>query len=152
MILQSSLVLLDTSILVHLIRDSTVGRKVNETLHLTSRPDRPLISVVTVGEVQALALKLGWADKKVKVLDALVRQLVIVHLHQGDIISRYATIDCFCEKELKPARRMSQNDMWIAATAAATSSTLVTSDLDFNQLAGKHIQLVSIDARTGEIV
>jgi tRNA(fMet)-specific endonuclease VapC len=148
----TSLVLLDTNILVHLVRASIVGRRVDEDLSLTTRSERPLISVITVGELFALSRKLNWAAPKRAKLDQLVRQLVIVQLHQGEIIPRYADIDHFCEREMKPARPMGQNDMWIAATASAFDATLVTSDSDFDHLSPRFIKRIRVDAHTGAIV
>ncbi|MGL4512267.1 MAG: PIN domain-containing protein [Lacipirellulaceae bacterium] len=49
----------------------------------------------------------------------------------------YATIDVFSRSV---GRRMGKNDAWIAATAAATNSILLTTDADFDHL-HSHIQL-----------
>lgn len=147
-----SLVLLDTNILVHLIRESHVGVAVNEALGLSDRPEKPLISVITVGEIKALAVKLGWGRHKRAALEALVRQLVVVQLHQGDILDRYAEIDHYCERELRPARPMGQNDLWIAATASATGASLITTDSDFDHLTPRFLSRVRFDARTGDII
>jgi tRNA(fMet)-specific endonuclease VapC len=143
---------LDTNILVHLIRASTVGRRVDEQLSLTTRSDRPLISVITAGEIFSLARKFGWGQSKLEMLDHLIRQMVIVQLHQGDIISRYADIDHFCEREAVPARPMGQNDMWIAATASALRATLITADSDFDHLAPRFLNRIRVDAQTGDII
>ena len=64
----SGLVLLDTSILVHVMRDDGLGRKVGADHSLQSRPDKPLISIVTVGEALAFARKRSWGEKKVEKL------------------------------------------------------------------------------------
>lgn len=146
------LIQLDTNILVHLVRASDVGRHVDSDLSLSSRPDRPLISVITVGEMAALARKLGWGKEKRAALDRLVRQLVIVHPHQGEVISRYAEIDRYCEKEITPARPMAQNDMWIAATASAFDATLITTDSDFDHLTPRYLSRIRVHAKTGEVL
>lgn len=147
-----SLILLDTNILVHLVRGSVVGRRVDDELSLSSRPERPLISIITVGELFALARKLNWAAAKQARLGHLLRQLVIVHPHQGEILQRYADIDHFCEREMKPARPMGQNDMWIAATASVSGATLITTDADFDHLSRRFLSRVRVDARTGAVV
>jgi predicted nucleic acid-binding protein len=138
--------------LVHLIRSNAVGQRVDAELSLTSRSDRPVISVITVGEMFALARKFGWGTDKQAALDQLVRQLVIIQLNQGDILDRYADIDRYCEKELSPARPMAQNDMWIAATACAFDATLISADSDFNHLAPRFLRLIRVDAKTGEVL
>lgn len=150
MIPSGSLVLLDTNILVHLVRQNGVGVQVEADHGLASRPDRPLISFVTMAEMHALALKFGWGPRRQANLRALLEHLVVVHIHQGDILEHYASIDHHSEKVVKPARRMGQNDMWIAATAAALSAVLVTTDGDFDHLVPGFFQCVKVDARTGE--
>ena len=54
------LILLDTNVLFHLVRGNAFGRAVNQSYGLTDRKERPLISVVTVGEMLSLAKKLSW--------------------------------------------------------------------------------------------
>jgi tRNA(fMet)-specific endonuclease VapC len=43
---------------------------------------------------------------------------------------------------------MGRNDVWIAASAAVTGATLMTTDRDFDLLDGTHIQRVWIDPKT----
>lgn len=131
MIETGRLVVLDTNILVLLIRGAAVGQRIADDHGLLERRERPLISIVTVGEIHAFAMKLGWGEAKRNRLDGLVRQLVIVGLKQGDITRRYAEIDHYCERESKPARPMGQNDLWIAATASDVDAVLLTTDSDF---------------------
>jgi len=146
----SSLVILDTNVLVHLIRNKQVGQRIAAEYSLGGRPERPLISIVTLGELRSLARKFGWGREKVQRLETLARELVVVDLQQGDILHWYAEIDFFCEKQLKPARPMAQNDMWIAATAAATEAYLLTADGDFDHLVPGIIHRVKIRRDTGE--
>lgn len=150
MIPDNELVVLDTNVLVHLIRRNAIGERIAAEQQLRERRERPIISIVTVGELRALTRKLGWGTSKVQKLDDLVhQQLVIVNLNQGDVLERYAEIDYFCEKVMKPARPMAQNDMWIAATASAVAGYLITTDVDFEHLTPRFIKLVKIDAKTG---
>ena len=150
MIPGESLVLLDTNILVHLIRRNAIGRRVESDHRLTERPERPLVSFVTLGELRALALKLNWGTKRTRQLDDLLDQLVVVNINQGDILDHYATLDHHTEKVAQPARRMGKNDLWIAATASALSAVLVTTDGDFDHLAPIFFHRVKVDATTGE--
>ena len=146
----SSLVLLDTNILVHVVRRDAVGRQIMENHSLLDRADRPLISVVTLGEIESLAEKFGWGEPKKKVLRELLRELVIVQLGQGDIVPKYSEIDHYCERVIKPARPMGQNDMWIAATASATGATLLTTDSDFDHLDPTFVNRIRFDVATGK--
>jgi tRNA(fMet)-specific endonuclease VapC len=145
------LVILDTGVLVQLVRYNAAGKRIDEQLRLTGRQERPLISVVAVGELHALALKLGWGREKVRQLSEVVRQLVVVDISRTDVIHRYAQIDEFSERQVKPARPLGQNDMWIAATAAAYDAHLVTTDTDFDHLTPRFIRRTRIDPRTGEV-
>lgn len=149
MIPAGSLVLLDTNVLVHLIRQNTIGRRIEAEHGLAGRPERPLVSFVTLGEARALALKLGWGVKRTRRLDDLLSQLVVVNINQGDILDHYATLDHHSEKISRPARRMGKNDLWIAATASALSAVLVTTDGDFDHLAPAFFHRVKVDSATG---
>lgn len=145
-------VVLDTNILVHLVRADTVGSRVAKDHGLLDRAERPIISIVTVGELHALSIKWAWGHTKRDRLVELVRQLVVVELGQGRIVARYAEIDNFCEKTLKPARPMGQNDLWIAATTSVVDGVLFTTDADFEHLKGQFLQLVRVDAKTGATI
>jgi tRNA(fMet)-specific endonuclease VapC len=63
--------------------------------------------------------------------------VILVDINRPEILTAYAEIDYLCEKVLKPARPMSKNDLWIAATACVLQCTLVTTDADFDHLHGK---------------
>lgn len=54
---RAELLLLDTNILIHLIRGSSIGSRVVSEFHLRDREHVPLISVITVGELYAFARK-----------------------------------------------------------------------------------------------
>lgn len=152
MIASDALILLDTNIVLHMIRGNPIGQRIDSDHQLRNRSQRPLISIVTVGELRALALKLGWGESKRDKLSELLRELVIVELERGDIIGRYAVIDDFSEKRTKPARPMGQNDMWIAATVAATGAWLFTTDNDFDHLAPQFIHRIKLDPKTGATI
>jgi len=146
------LLLLDTNVLIHLIRGKDAGVRIREELGLVERSERPIISIVTVGEVRALALKLGWGDGKRVALNELIRQLVIVGIDSDEVLTRYAEIDYYSEKVAKPARPFGQNDTWIAASCSAYGAHLVTTDRDFDHLTPRFIERTRVDGRTGEIL
>ena len=147
---RSSLLILDTNILVRVVRRDTAGSQILDDHSLLTRTDRPLISVVTLGEIESLAEKFGWGEGKKRVLRDLLRELVIVQLGQGAIVEKYAQVGHHCEKVMKPARPMAQNDMWIAVTACATGATLLTTDSDFDHLDPSFITRIRFDAKTGK--
>lgn len=149
MIPAGDLVILDTNILIHLLRSDSCGTEIERQFSLTSRISRPLISLMTRGEILAFAKKCNWGDRKLTSLDALLQHLVIVNPQQGSIVQTYASIDHYSEKVCKPARPLGQNDMWIAATAAETKAWLLTTDGDFDHLTPNFIRRIKCDSHTG---
>lgn len=93
--------------------------RIEATFGLRARRERPLVSIVTVGEALALARKFGWGNAKVETLKTQLSELVVVDLAQGDILSRYAIISAHC---MSAGVALSDNDRWIAATVAATGA------------------------------
>ncbi len=144
MIPAGDLVLLDTSVLIHLLRDTSLGKRILKEQALETRAEKPVISVVTVGELLAFAKKRGWGTRKIERLEELVSSIVVADIRPRPILDKYAEIDAFCEAN---GRALGKNDLWIAATAAATNATLVTADKDFDPLAGEHIKRVYYDPR-----
>ena len=89
---RSELLLLDTNIVVHLIRDNEIGRRVDATFQVRHRPDRPLISIVTVGECLSLVRQFRWGSAKVEALEALLRELVIVPIDSRPVLERFGEL------------------------------------------------------------
>lgn len=142
---ESGLFLLDTNIIVHYIRGDEVAERVERKFQLRHRTERPLVSVVSVGEVRALIKKLGWGDAKRRKLLEFLRELVMVDLGSGSILDAYAELDHWTES--RGQRMGQQNDLWIAATAKALDAHLVTTDKDFDTLHPAHLQRTWIDPR-----
>ena len=152
MIPADALVLLDTSALVFLLRGGAVGQRIDESHGLRTRRDRPLISIVPVGELASFAMKRRWGATRRAAVADLIAELVVIDLSQGDIVEAYAEIDHFSEREHKPARPMGKNDIWIAATAKAAGAHLLTSDADFDHLNPGHLRVHRFSPATGEPV
>jgi tRNA(fMet)-specific endonuclease VapC len=133
----SGLVLLDTNVVLFLVRGNDFGRRINAEYNLLERPDRPLISVVNVGELLGFARYRRWGDGLVAELRALLDELVIVDINEA-VVEQYAF---FHDLMMKTGKHAGQNDLWIAATAAVASATLITTDGDFDPLAGEHLKL-----------
>ncbi|HYI11627.1 MAG TPA: type II toxin-antitoxin system VapC family toxin [Thermoanaerobaculia bacterium] len=134
---RGELLLLDTNIVIHLIRDNEVAKRVDASFHLRHRTDRPLISIVTVGECLSLVRQFGWGATKVEALEALLRELVIVPLDSRPILERFGEFHSWTKSI---GRTLGHNDLWIAATASATGAHLITTDADFDPLHPTHIR------------
>ena len=123
--------LLDTNILLAYIRAGPLGEHVEASYTLMSQPYKPLICEVTIGEILALARRLGWGQRKLTTMGNLLRELVRIDISSQDVMEAYAEIDCFC---FKNGRSVGKNDVWIAAAAKVASARLLTTDKDFISL------------------
>lgn len=133
---------LDTNILLAYVRQSPQYLEAEKQLSLTSEDVQLIVSVVTIGEIQVLAQRNGWGEKKVEQLNALLEQaffVVDVSFGAPELLDAYVEIDCFSK-----GRSMGKNDLWIAATAKVTDATLVTTDGDFDHLGNAYFPLVKI--------
>jgi tRNA(fMet)-specific endonuclease VapC len=145
------LYLLDTNIVVHLIRDSFLAHKLKMEYLIFDQPQRPLISVVTEGELESFALQNDWGKNKYRELDRYLTEFLNVDLKIRTIINRYTEIDAFSQNKLKSrplsssARNMGKNDLWIAATASVLDATLLTTDKDFDHLNHEFLKVVWLD-------
>jgi tRNA(fMet)-specific endonuclease VapC len=134
---QAELLLLDTNVVVQLVRWNAVGQRIDRTFGLLAREEKALISVVTVGECHALAAYRGWGSDKRNALNALLHELVIVDIHNGKVLAAYAEIDAFLKKT---GRAVGNNDVWVAACARVSGAILLTTDKDFDPLDPKFIR------------
>jgi len=123
--------LLDTNILVHYIRDSALARRIEATYSLRVQATGPIISVVTEGEIESLALQLNWGPQRLRRLRDLLGRLISVPLDFGGVIEASARISTYTRNAGVP---MGDNDLWTAATAHATGARLLTTDKDFDHL------------------
>ena len=125
------LYLLDTNVLVATIRAGALGQHIDETYKPRQARFKPLISVVSVGEMLSLARQFGWGAKKTAEIGRLVENLVVEDINTPEILAAYAEID---HASRLGGRKMGKNDVWIAATAQVAGATLLTTDKDFDHL------------------
>lgn len=133
---------LDTNIVLAYIRQSPQYLNAESRLNLTADDAQLIVSVVTVGEIRVLAQRNGWGEKKTAQLDSFIEQtLFIVDVSSGapELLDAYVEIDCFSK-----GRSMGKNDLWIAATAAVTGASLVTTDGDFDHLGDVFFQIAKV--------
>jgi tRNA(fMet)-specific endonuclease VapC len=143
--------LLDTNILLHLARNSALWKQ-TKALYQLSDADFFFISVVSVGEMLALARKNRWGEKRLRALDQLLGQFSVLDINNDAVLFRYADIDAYSQGLLPDlplppgvtARNMGKNDLWIAATASVAGATLLSADRDFEHLNGVFITLAHV--------
>jgi tRNA(fMet)-specific endonuclease VapC len=112
-------------------------------------PDRLIIPIVIVGELEAFALKADWGYQKITHLQKLLDTYPIADIDR-DLTRIYAQIDAYSQGKLKSsplpfgmsARNMGKNDIWIAATALYLDMPLHTNDHDFDHLTSIGLQLI----------
>ncbi len=142
------LLLLDTSVVVHVCRGSAVGLRIDEAYGLRKNAARPLISVVTVGETLGFARQRSWGDAKIDRLRALLTEFVVVDINHKDVLERYATLRAL---DRAGGWNLSHNDTWIAATASVANALLLTNDRDFSRVDQSLLKQVYIDPQSAKV-
>ncbi|CAN5246696.1 hypothetical protein BH20ACI1_BH20ACI1_15010 [soil metagenome] len=144
--------LLDTSILIAYLREFNPTQEfVDEKFAPLDIVNIAIISVVTIGEIKAIAFKNGWGNRRISKIDETVKKFVVADINTADILNRYAEIDAFSQGRLKnrksnfSARNMGKNDIWIAATASVLEADLLTTDNDFDHLHNEFLSVAKID-------
>jgi tRNA(fMet)-specific endonuclease VapC len=144
--------LLDTTILLAYLRaQNLIQDFVDKKYAPLDTANRAIISVVTVGEIRAIAIKNGWGKQRIANIDKTLEKIIVADINTEDIINRYAEIDAFSQGRLTgrvsnfTARNMGKNDVWIAATASVLDATLLTTDNDFDHLDGEFLTVGKID-------
>lgn len=142
--------LLDTNILMHLIRQDTIGKHIRKNYPLFDPANRAYISIVSIGEIESLAIQNRWGDSRKAALVSLLDNFIITDIKHPEMTSRYAEIDAFSQGKLPEkalptsARNMGKNDLWIAATASVLGAKLLSSDADFDHLNGQFVDFERI--------
>ena len=137
--------LLDTNILVHLVRRDDLGQEITARFDLYMTQAQPAYCVVTEGEIRSLAYQWKWGAAKLDVMRFALDYFLRLSIESAAVIEAYAQIDSFCKAR---GITMGKNDLWIAAIAHVTGFTLLTVDHDFDALHPTYInrELVQLTA------
>lgn len=126
------MIILDTSVLINILKDPHKAKKIIENL-----PDDDIgMSIVTLAE-----LELGFSylptdgnQKQKKIFLSLIKdQEIRIIPFEEKIAYEYASVQA---KLLKKGIPLSRFDAVVAATSLITGSTLITSDEDFKRVEG----------------
>ena len=145
--------IIDTNILVGIIRGSDYASYVIKKFDLFNPENIYLISIVSHAEINSFALKRNWGEEKVKAMKDLLNKIPYVKIDSYNLINAFAEIDSYNlgkhpTKKLPSgmsARNMQDNDIWIASTANVLKATLISTDKDFDHLHNHFIDFVYID-------
>lgn len=147
--------LLDTSILVGLVTASHWSQGMLTEFDLDGDETTVLTSIVSRGEIRKLAIKRDWGEKLLARMDKYLREYPQINIESSQIIDAYAKIGAWSESSKvvaaklahppKSAITLSQNDIWIAATAHALNLRLLSTDKDFSPLNETWIDFIYID-------
>jgi tRNA(fMet)-specific endonuclease VapC len=147
-------ILFDTNIvLYHLRNDLQMVHFIRQNYQPFDNSNEVMISIVSVGELESLALQNHWGGARYQKLQDFLRKFVTIDLNYRPIVLRYGEIDAFSQGKLmdKPlrvsARNMGKNDLWIAATASVLDAKLLTTDADFGHLKAVFLDIDQIPAR-----
>lgn len=148
-----SLYVLDTCILLGYARGAPFAQHVEDQHAPTRPPNIGCVSAVSVGEIKCFPIRRKWGDEKIARLDGLLRTIPVIDINRAEILTRYAEIATFCEGKnpSKPLpdgispRPMSDNDLWIAATASVINGVLITTDKAFRFLDSIFLKVIWVD-------
>ncbi len=141
--------LYDTNILAFIIKQDPAIEKLEKGIAEDSGNLR-IISIVAKAEIETLAVLFKWGDQKREQLKNLLDQFLIIPIDSQQIVAAYVELDTYSQGKHSnkssglTARNMGKNDLWIAATAMVTDSTLLTSDKDFDHMNGVFISVKKI--------
>ena len=145
--------LLDTSAIVHYLKFKSVYTRMEKDLSPFSDENTPLVSIVTLGELNSLALRNDWSDTQLVQLNDILSKCEAIPI-SSEIIKVYGEIDAFSqgfdeetEGVTGEPQHMGKNDLWIAATASSVGVKLITIDKDFSHLADNFLDLVLLSVR-----
>ncbi len=137
---------LDTNILVHSVRASSVWRHVRDTYSFLTVEPIPQLCTVSEGELRSLAVQWRWADRKLDHMEFALGYFTLQTIEEPEVMRIYATIDAYC---VSFGQSMGKNDLSIAATAAVTGATLITTDRDFDLIAPQFLNRLWISPDIG---
>jgi predicted nucleic acid-binding protein len=113
------------------VRGKDTGQAIEKACDLWSRPSRPLVAIVSHGEVRAFALHRRWEEAKMKQIRGILGYTIPVDIRNDAVNDQYARLH---SELVTTGYTLSDNDLWIAAVSIVADATLVTNDNDFGPL------------------
>ena len=121
---ETDAVLLDTDVFSYLLNDGD-KRAAAYKRHVQNKT--LAISFITVGELYYGAVKRRWGNRRMAILDARLRSVVIVP-YDIDVCRAYARIKNNAKTDSGTDRVVGANDLWIAACAVRHGLPLISNN------------------------
>lgn len=148
-------IVIDTCVLIHIIRANTIGKKCLEVLEAFGTEVNIIVSVVTKAELESFSWQYGWEEKKIKKIIEILNEATIIDIQAGNqiLVEAYSYVDGYSKSKIPneagdflvgTARKMGKNDLWIAATAKALDAPLLTTDKDFEHLHANLLEVINV--------
>ena len=137
---------LDTNILLALIRGKTLGESIDSAYDLKANLQRHVVSIASQAELFVLADRNKWAQAKRDAVNFMFQNLVVLPIDGEALLNAYVKVARADAAWQKGSRNMGKNDIWIAATAVSSGLPLLTTDKDFTFLHGIFMQVLWIDS------
>lgn len=148
-------ILIDTCVVIHIIRQSKTGINCIGTLKSFDTNPNIIISVVTKGELESFSKQNKWGQNKLTQITNFLNQATFIDIQNADqtLLDAYSDIDAFSKRKIVDksgnllngaAKKMGKNDLWIAATALAIDIPVLTTDGDFDHLNGTFINVMKV--------
>ncbi len=96
---------LDTGLLVGYLRGAGYADYAERHFSMSTPPNFPVVSVVTLGEVYSIALQFGWGEDRLRRLGDALRRIPPVDISSPQVIERYAQIDSYSQGK-HPSRKL----------------------------------------------
>ena len=106
---------------------------------------KPIISIVTAGELRSLAFQYRWGKAKIDQMEFILGYFDEIPIDSPALVDAYAVIDSHLQLQ---GHILGKNDLWIAATAHVLGATLLTTDRDFDSLVPAFLARDWIDPHT----
>jgi len=139
---------LDTNILLALVRGKALGESIDKAYGLRSSLQRHTVSIASQVELYVLADRRQWGSTKREAVRRMLEQVVVVPIDGQGLVEAYVQIANADYTWPAGSRNMGKNDIWIAATALFAGLPLLTTDKDFLFLNNNPIQVMWIDPMT----
>lgn len=148
-------IVIDTCVFIHIVRDTTAGKKCLDSLEKYDEAANVIVSVATKAELESFIAQNNWGRPKIDQLNKILEEITYIDISNADqlLIDSYTEIDAFSKRKINgksgnlligSSRKMGKNDLWIAATAYSLDVPLMTTDGDFDHLNGTLLNVLKV--------